>query len=609
MRRPLAVVLPAVLVLVAAPPAARAASSDLTIDDRALGHAGTWAKVASAKAKGRTLLKATRKGATLTAKTKAKAGGAVVVQVGQGRGTVAIAVNGRRARTVATAARRTAFKTYAFSGKGTVKLTVTKAGKGVYVDAVVLKGLGRATGTGSSPAGSGGAGAGGAASPSGPGGIGSGGGAAALPPLAGGPLAQVDTDAAGNGGNGGDVTTVAVSPDGRHVAFWSPATNLVPGVANGVQHLYLKTLATGAIRVLDAAQDGTLSNDVSSDSGAHALAWKPDSNEVLFTSGATNLGPDVSGLSAPYLYAKEIDDNSVGLLAEKATSNAAWSPDGKKIAYGSSGDYCFPAQSPCTSTSVSDSKLYVLDLTTFKHIPVSATQSGVQPVVNGGPNGSYHPVWSPDSTRVAFESDSPQLVPNDTNTATDVFVKDITSLAIARVSVTAAGSQANASSEWPAWSPDGTRIAFDSKADNFVAGDNNSGEDVFVKELGTGAVSAISAEPSGEFKLFSHRIPKWSPDGTRIAFNSKSVDLIPGYVDSNQREDVYVRDLRTGTFQVVSARADGVIGNGDSTQWSVLGSTGGWLPDGHGLVFLSRSTNFSADGNAFNESVFVKSGL
>jgi len=604
---PAAVAAALALALVAAPVAAAATSSDKTIDDRSLASSGKWSKVKSTKAKGRTLLKATRKGATLTAKTKAKSGGTVVFQVGKGRGTVALSVNGKRQKTIATSARKTAFKAYSFTGAGTVKLTVTKLGKGVYVDAVVLKGLG-SPGTGGS-----GGGAGGAPKPGGgttaPGPTPGGGGAGTTPPAALGPLTQVDTSAGGAGGDGGDVNAVALSPNGQHVAFWSTATNLVPGVGNGLPHLYVKTLATGAIRVLDAAQNGTLSNDPSSSSEARAVAWKPDSNEVLFTSGATNLGPNVGGLSAPYLYVKQIDDGSVGALAEKATSQVAWSPDGTKVVYGSTGDYCFPAESPCTATAVSDSKLYVLNLSDFKHIPVSATQSGVQPTPNGGPNGSFHPVWSPDSTKVAFESDSPQLTGGDTNVAQDIFVKDITTLAIARVSTTPSGGQSNGAAEWPAWSPDGTRIAFDSKADNFVAGDTNSGEDVFVKDLANGSVIAASARPSGEFKVFSHRVPKWSPDGTRISFNSKSVDLIDGYLDSNQREDIYVRNLATGAFQVISVRPDGVIGSGDSTQWGIYGSTGGWLPDGHGLIFLSRSTNFSSDNNAFSESLFLKSGL
>lgn len=600
MRRLLAVALTASLTLV--PAAVAATSPDKTIDDRSLSKSGKWSKVVSTKAKGKTLMKATKKGATLTAKTKATKGGSVVFQVGKGRGTVALYVNGKKQKSISTSARKTAFKTYSFTGAGTVKLSVTKVGKGVYVDAIVLKGLG-AGGTGG--------GSGGTTTP--------GGGTTTPAPttpapgataaLATGPLTQVDTSAGGVGGDGGDVNAVAVSPNGQMVAFWSTATNLVPGVTNGLAHLYVKTLGTGAIRAIDTAQNGTLSNDATSSSEARAVAWKPDSNEILFTTSATNLGPDVSALSGPFLYAKDLNDGSVGVLAERATSNAAWSPDGTKIVYGSTGDYCFPGQSPCSPTGVTDSKLYVLTLPDFKHIPVSATQSGVQPTPNGGPNGSFHPVWSPDSTKVAFESDSPQLIAGDTNVAADIFVKDVNTLAITRVSTTPSGAQSNGYSEWPAWSLDGTRIAFDSKADNFVAGDNNSGEDVFVKNLANGSVIAASAKPSGEFSLFSHRLAKWSPDGTRIAFNSKSVDLIPGYVDSNQREDIYVRNLATGTFQVISVRPDGVIGSGDSTQWGIYGSTGGWLADGHGLVFLSRSTNFSSDNNAFSESLFLKSGL
>jgi hypothetical protein len=89
------------------------------------------------------------------------------------------------------------------------------------------------------------------------------------------------------------------------------------------------------------------------------------------------------------------------------------------------------------------------------------------------------------------------------------------------------------------------------------------------------------------------------------------VDLIPGYVDPNQAEDIYVRNLATGTFQVASARADGVIGSANSTQWNIYGSTGGWLPDSHGLIFLSQSYNFAtdADANGAHESLFLKSGL
>jgi len=604
MRTAPSAVLLAGLVLVAGPAAASAA--DLTVDDRTLAHAGKWSKVASAKAKGRTLLKAARKGATLTAKTKATKGGSVVLQVGKGRGTVALSVNGKRQKTIATSARKTALKAYRFKGAGTVRLTVTRLGKGVYVDAIVLTGLGRPTTAGSSPAPGGPPAAG---TPAGPGP-----GAGAVPPSAvnRGPLAQVDASAAGAGGNGNGLRGAAIAPDGKRVAFWSNATNLVPGVVDGRDHLYVKTLADGAIRVVDAAQDGTLSNDTSTAEATRAIAWKPDSTEILFSSRATNLGPNVSGGTGPFLYAKQLDNNSVGVIAQQVSSDAAWSPDGAKIAFGTAYDYCQTAFTlgPCGTTATSDVKLFVYDIAADRYRVASATAAGAQPQVDGSSQSIAHPVWSPDSGRLAFEYSGTQLDAGDTNVYTDIYVKDMGTLAIRRISVNAAGGQTDGTSEWPAWSPDGTRIAFDSKADNLVAGDDNSGEDVFVKDLAGGAVTAISAAPGPAFRRFSHRVPKWSPDGTKIAFNSKSVDLIGGYVDANQAEDVYVRDLATGAFQVVSARADGVIGGAGSTLWDVFGSTGGWTPDGRGLVFFSQAGNFgAADANGTSESLFLKTGL
>lgn len=587
------------LVLVGGPTVALAA--DLTVDDRSLKTTGSWSKVSASSATEKTLLRSKKKGATASSKTDATAGGAVIFQVGAGRGTATISVGGKKKATVKTSAKKKSFKTVTFSGAGAVKVAVTKQDGGVYLDAIVLTGLGTNPVGGSTPN----------PDPTGPFGTPKPANELAPPAINPGPISQVDTSAAGAGGDGGDVLAAAVAPNGQSVAFWSPATNLVPGVADGHLHLYLKTLSTGAIRVLDAAQNGTISNDASSSSEVRGLAWKPDSSEILFTSSATNLGTaSTVGLSGPFLYSKDVNDNSVGLLVEKASPDVAWSPNGAKIAFGSRGDFCRPADSPCTTTGVSDTKLYALDTSTFKITPISATSAGAQPQPNGGPNGSFHPVWSPDSTKVAFESDSPQLITGDNNVAADIFVKDVTTLAISRVSTTSSGGQANAYSEWPAFSPDGTKLAFDSKADNFVAGDNNSGEDVFIKDLGSGAISAVSALPSGEFKLFSHRVPKWSPDGSKIAFSSKSVDLIDGFVDSNTRDDIYVKTLATNRFQLISARADNVLGSGDSTLWGIFGSSGGWLPDGKSLVFLSRSTNLvPGDNNAFSESLFVKGGL
>ena len=144
------------------------------------------------------------------------------------------------------------------SGSGKVKVRVVAAGKGVFLDKIVL----RRNGTGRRRRRS---------------------------PYATGALSQVDTTAAGAGANGSSVNSASVSPDGRYVAFLSDATNLVPEATDGLTHLYVKTLATGAIRAVDKSASGVLGNDGGFVAGSRVLGWKPTGHELLFTTYATNL--------------------------------------------------------------------------------------------------------------------------------------------------------------------------------------------------------------------------------------------------------------------------------------------------------------------------------
>ncbi|MBI1690670.1 hypothetical protein D9Y22_18415 [Methylorubrum sp. DB1722] len=90
---------------------------------------------------------------------------------------------------------------------------------------------------------------------------------------------------------------------------------------------------------------------------------------------------------------------------------------------------------------------------------------------------------SADGTKVAFTSFADNLVPGDTNLSTDVFVKDLTTGALTRVSTAADGTQSNgANFVSPTLSADGSRVAFDSRASNLVPNDTNSVDDVFVAD-------------------------------------------------------------------------------------------------------------------------------
>src|SRR5260370_1067500 len=99
------------------------------------------------------------------------------------------------------------------------------------------------------------------------------------------------------------------------------------------------------------------------------------------------------------------------------------------------------------------------------------------------------PSISADGRYVAFRSDASNLVPGDTNGTEDVVVRSLQAGAIASVSTNAGGDQGNSFSSNPSISADGRYVAFISGAFNLVPGDTNGTQDVFVRDLQTGAIT------------------------------------------------------------------------------------------------------------------------
>lgn len=93
---------------------------------------------------------------------------------------------------------------------------------------------------------------------------------------------------------------------------------------------------------------------------------------------------------------------------------------------------------------------------------------------------------------------------------------------VERISVADDESQAAADSYEAAVSDDGTVIAFRSSAENLVAGDANGWGDVFVRDMNSGSLDLVSLRPDGSPGTFFAMSPSISDDGATVVFVSKT---------------------------------------------------------------------------------------
>lgn len=204
---------------------------------------------------------------------------------------------------------------------------------------------------------------------------------------------------------------------------------------------------------------------------------------------------------------------------------------------------------------------------------------------------------TPDGRFVLFVSDASNLVPHDTNRAADLFLRDLRSGTLRRVSLGRGGREGNARSTAGAISADGRYLAFVSDADNLVAGDTNDASDIFLRDLRIGAVRRLSASASGVQGEFPSDAPSITPNGRFVAFLSHADNLVPG--DHSGDVDIFVRDLVRGTIERVSVARDG--GDADSSSLDPSMSA-----DGRYVAFTSTASNLVPLPDNFQTNVFIR---
>jgi Tol biopolymer transport system component len=231
-------------------------------------------------------------------------------------------------------------------------------------------------------------------------------------------------------------------------------------------------------------------------------------------------------------------------------------------------------------------------------------------------NTSFRPSVSSDGARIAFVSQATNLVENDSvNTCdlnfdgiasencADIFVYDRQTGETHLVSISSAGNQANGESSTPILSGNGRFVAFVSTADNLVMEDTNGVADVFVHDLDTGMTVMASLGTGGEQGQYPSLNPAISADGSLVAFQTFSPNLVPE--DGDAYFDVFVRDLANQTTELISVSTFNTKGNDDSGVTGGLGISA----DGRYVVFDSWAHNL-VNGDTNNTSdIFLRDRL
>ncbi len=404
---------------------------------------------------------------------------------------------------------------------------------------------------------------------------------------------RASADPAGTGGNGDSYYYTATNPDGRYVAFYSHASNLVPGDTNGYGDVFLRDRRTGAIERVSVASDGT-----EGDSSSHAPALSADGRFVAFSSFAGNLLPGGTSVASPDIFVRDretgiterVSVSSAGIKGNQASFAPSISADGRYVVFESVATNLVPGD----TNNAWD--IFLHDRQTRTTTRVSVTSDGAQAAVN---YGSAAASISADGRYVTFSSSAANLAPGDVNRADDIFVHDHTTGTTERVSVASDGAQANQSSFDPSISGDGRYVAFESWGFNLVPADLNRAPDIFVHDRVTGTTERVSVSSAGgEGTPLGHSYRATiAADGRHVAFESAAANLVSG--DTNSAWDVFVHDRAAGTTERVSVTSAGTQGDGDARYASLSGN-------GRMIVFQSAATNLVDDDVNGVIDVFVR---
>jgi hypothetical protein len=438
----------------------------------------------------------------------------------------------------------------------------------------------------------------------------------------------------------------AITPNGRFVVFTSIASDLVPNDTNGMADVFVHDRdadGNGAFDESGPGRTATVRVSVPDPSSGATQAlfpgqtfWKGfnQQNGQPLPGHCLNNGVPVSPCESP-------------LAGVAANSAASISADGRFVAFysyvpnllgtdanGSNLDNnrCGPADHPdaCGDVFVhdrdadGDGSFYEAgNLTKTELVSVGIFGGSGSDHSGDDPSGSEWlsrpPAISADGRSVAFQSWAEDLVPGDTNTFLDVFVRDRLAGTTKRLSVTNAGSQVFGRSFNPATSANGRYVIFESKASTLIPGDTDDGVDIVYRDRDPdgngvpdepGSVTTVKANLSSAGGLIvppgATFQPSISASGRFVGLQSTHSGVQAGLFLGGRQ--VFVKDLQTGMLRLASVGRDGLAGLAvtlltDGNSFGIAVSDSGWS------AFMSRAMNLTSDDTNLCPAAILIAGV
>jgi Tol biopolymer transport system component len=336
----------------------------------------------------------------------------------------------------------------------------------------------------------------------------------------------------------------SLSADGRWVAFPSSASNLLPPGedTNGYPDIFLYDRETCETTRLNVSNDGQQANSYSYDPQIAA-----DGSIVVYQSFASNLpGPDIDddGLFDVFLFDRNTGQTEMAVAGGSITDIDSFSSDGNLILFSSFADDLVSGDDNSTAD------VFIYNRQTAAVVLVSAAPDGT--VGNAYSRGAS---LSSNGRYAAFTSEASDLVANDNNGVEDVFVHDMQTGNIERVSVGQDGVEGNNSSAAETLSDDGRYVLFSSWATNLVTTPISGTQfHLFRRDRQTGQTEIVSVLPNSS-TTFSMRMAGMSGSGRFIVFTSYDNGIVPE--DNDNLYDAFAKDMQTG--QIIALDLENLV--------------------------------------------------